>query len=89
MRDETGDHLFPCVGPDAPRGKNVVAVAYYPSKAPLLSFAGAPVYWVLKAISGNVSELSQVFWSRLFITIIPALLMLVLLRKFLAAYVER
>lgn len=88
VRDETGDHLYPCVGPDAPRGKNVVNVAYYPSKAPLLSYLGAPVYWGLKQVQGNVSELSQVFWSRLFITLIPALLMLTLLRRFLSAYVE-
>jgi|APLak6261679142_1056127.scaffolds.fasta_scaffold00001_242 hypothetical protein len=77
--------LKPCVGPDAPR--TGLARYYYPSKAPLLSFLGAPVYWVLKLL-GPVTELAQVFWSRLFITVIPSLLMLVLLRRFLAAYVE-
>jgi 4-amino-4-deoxy-L-arabinose transferase-like glycosyltransferase len=78
--------LYPCVGPDAPR-QNVVARFYYPSKAPLVSFLGAPVYWVLTKF-GPVTELSQVLWSRLFVTIIPALLLLVLLRRFLSAYVE-
>jgi 4-amino-4-deoxy-L-arabinose transferase-like glycosyltransferase len=74
------------VGPDAPQ-QNVISRLYYPSKAPLVSFLGAPVYWVLTKF-GPVGELSQVFWSRLFVTIIPALLLLVLLRRFLAAYVE-
>ena len=85
VREGGVDKLSPCVGPDAPRD-GVVARYYYPSKAPLLSFLGAPVYWVLRLL-GPVSELSQVLWSRLFITIIPALLMLVLLRRFLAAFV--
>jgi hypothetical protein len=79
--------LKPCVGPDAPRG-GVTAVFYYPSKAPLLSFLGAPVYWVLSR-GGAVTEVAQVFWSRLFITILPTLLMLVLLRRFLAAHVAQ
>lgn len=88
VRDANGERLLPCVGPDAPARQNVVSVAYYPSKAPLLSYLGAPVYWVLKQVSGEVTELQQIFWSRLFITLAPALLMLVLLRRFLAAYVE-
>ncbi len=78
--------LFPCVGPQAAR-EGVVARWYYPSKAPLLSFLGAPVYWGLTRAQGQVSELSQVLWSRLFITILPALAGLVLLRRFLRAYV--
>ncbi len=86
VNEGAGDKLFPCVGPDAPR-QGVVARWYYPSKAPLLSFLGAPVYWVLTKTMGPVTELAQVFWSRLFITILPALLLLVLLRRFLAAYV--
>jgi 4-amino-4-deoxy-L-arabinose transferase-like glycosyltransferase len=79
--------LHPCVGPDAPKA-GVVAQWYYPSKAPLVSVLGAPVYWVLTKVQGPVSELSQVFWSRLFVTILPALGMLWLLRRFLSAYVE-
>lgn len=87
VRDETGDHLARCVGPEAPRS-GVVAVNYYPSKAPLMSFLGAPVYWVLsKVTGGRVTELAQVFWSRLFLTVAPTLAMLVLLRRFLVAYV--
>ncbi|MFZ5441080.1 MAG: hypothetical protein ACOZQL_13815, partial [Myxococcota bacterium] len=77
--------LKPCVGPDAPRG-GVTAVFYYPSKAPLLSFLGAPIYWALLKV-GAATELAQVLWSRLFITILPTLLLLVLLRRFLSAYV--
>lgn len=80
-------HLAPCVGPDAPRA-GVVARWYYPSKAPLLSVLGVPVYWVLEKLQGQVSEVSQVLWSRLFVTILPALLLLGLLRRFLAAFVE-
>jgi hypothetical protein len=55
---------------------------YYPSKAPLLAFAAAPVYAVLKQF-GPVSDTAQVYWSRLFLTILPALLLLVFLRRFL------
>lgn len=87
VSDGTATHLLPCVGPDAPRA-GVVARWYYPSKAPLISVLGAPVYWVLTKVQGQVSELSQVFWSRLFVTILPALFLLVLLRRFLASYVE-
>lgn len=79
--------LKPCVGPQAPTS-GLVARFYYPSKAPLLSFLGAPVYWVLAKVHAPVSELTQVFWSRLFLTVLPSLLMLVLLRRFLAAYVS-
>lgn len=79
--------LKPCVGPDAPR-TGAVARFLYPSKAPLLSVLGAPIYWVLKKVSTPVSELTQVFFSRLLLTVLPSLLMLVLLRRFLAAYVS-
>lgn len=81
------ERLVPCVGPNAPRD-GVVARWYYPSKAPLVSVLGAPVYWVLEGFLGQVSELSQVLWSRLFVTILPALALLLLLRRFLGAYVE-
>jgi hypothetical protein len=79
--------LKPCVGPEAPARDLVTAVRYYPSKAPLLSFLGAPVYAVLK-VFGEVSELSQVLWSRLFITILPTLWCLFLLRRLLKNYVS-
>ena len=61
---------------------------YYPSKAPLLSFAAAPIYQVLKAF-GPVSDTRQVYWSRLFVTIAPALALLVFLRRFLRTYLEQ
>ncbi len=64
---------------------------YYPSKAPLLSFAAVPVYAVLHSLSGNpkgsVPEIPFVFWSRFFLTVAPTLLMLILLRRFLIAFV--
>lgn len=78
--------LKPCVGPDAPR-TGATARLFYPSKAPLLSVLGAPIYWVLSKVHAPVSELTQVFWSRLFLTVLPSLFMLVLLRRFLGAYV--
>jgi hypothetical protein len=87
VKENGKDVLHPCVGPNAAR-EGVVARWYYPSKAPLLSVLGAPVYWVLAKMQGPVSELSQVLWSRLVVTILPALLGLVLLRRFLAAYVK-
>jgi 4-amino-4-deoxy-L-arabinose transferase-like glycosyltransferase len=80
--------LKPCVGPEAPRQGDAVARFYYPSKAPLLSFLGAPVYWVLSKVHAPVSELTQVFLSRLFLTVLPSLSMLVLVRRFLGAYVS-
>jgi hypothetical protein len=64
---------------------------YYPSKAPLLSFAAAPVYAALKVIGGRhryaVPELALVYWARFFLTVLPTLGMLVLVRRFLRAYV--
>ncbi|HZH02524.1 MAG TPA: hypothetical protein VEY30_01990, partial [Myxococcaceae bacterium] len=65
---------------------------YYPSKAPLLSFAAVPVYAVLRAVHGGhsraVSEVALVFWARLFLTVLPTLAMLVWLRRFLRAYLS-
>src|SRR5262249_18488920 len=50
-----------------------------------------PVYLVLRGLSGNqigsVPEIPLVFWSRLFLTVAPTLLVLILLRRFLAAFV--
>jgi hypothetical protein len=79
--------LKPCVGPDAPPRQLVSAIHYYPSKAPLTAFLAAPVYWVLERF-GPVSEVSQVLFSRLVVTILPALALLWLLRRFLGAYLE-
>src|SRR5262249_51263587 len=65
---------------------------YYPSKAPLLSFAAAPVYAALRAYGGgsrySVPEVTQGFWSRLFLTVLPTLAVLVWLRRFLRAYLS-
>ncbi len=81
------DVLWPCVGKALP-GPVKAGPRYYSSKAPLLSVLGAPVYWALKQVKEPVGELGQVFFSRLFITVLPALLLLVLLRRFLVAFVE-
>jgi len=65
---------------------------YFPSKAPLLSFAAVPIYWALRAWGGGgrfaVPEVPWVFWSRLFITVLPTLVMLIFLRRFLATYLS-
>lgn len=66
---------------------------YYPSKAPLLSFLAAPLYAALKWFGGSgrhaVPEIAQVFWSRLFLTVLPTLALLALLRRFLSSYLPR
>ncbi|WNG44188.1 hypothetical protein F0U60_08780 [Archangium minus] len=65
---------------------------YYPSKAPLLSFAAVPVYAVLRAWSGGflyaVREVPLVFFSRLILTVLPTLLLLWLVRRFLGSYLS-
>ncbi|WP_372338294.1 hypothetical protein, partial [Corallococcus llansteffanensis] len=65
---------------------------YYPSKAPLLSFAAVPVYAVLRAVGGGhryaVPEVPLVFFSRLFLTVLPTLFLLLLVRRFLWAFVS-
>ncbi|HYX90369.1 MAG TPA: hypothetical protein VE782_02305, partial [Myxococcaceae bacterium] len=64
---------------------------YYSSKAPLLSFAAVPIYAALRAWGGgphSVSELALVFWSRLLLTVLPTLVMLVFVRRFLRAYLS-
>jgi hypothetical protein len=70
----------------------VYRARYYPSKAPLLSFAAVPVYFGLRAIlgrmPGDVSELTLVYFSRLFLTVFPTLLVLIWVRRFLLAYVS-
>lgn len=60
---------------------------YFPSKAPLLSFLAAPVYAALKAV-GAAGEVSQVFWSRLWLTVLPTLALLFWVRRFLLAHVS-
>jgi hypothetical protein len=65
---------------------------YYPSKAPLMSFAAVPVYAGLRAALGGtpdaVSEVTLVYFCRLLLTVIPTLLLLLWVRHFLLAYVS-
>ncbi|HLL52143.1 MAG TPA: hypothetical protein VK447_01270, partial [Myxococcaceae bacterium] len=64
----------------------------YSSKAPLLSFLAVPIYAALKVVGGGhkyaVGELPLVYFSRLLLTVLPTLGLLVLLRRFLLAYVS-
>lgn len=65
---------------------------YYPSKAPLLSFAAVPVYAALRWWGGGflyaVPEVPLVFFSRLLLTVLPTLLLLGWVRRFLGAYLS-
>ncbi len=65
---------------------------YFPSKAPLLSFAAVPIYAALRVLGGSyryaVRELPLVYFARLFLTVLPTLLMLPFLHRFLRAYVD-
>jgi len=65
---------------------------YYPSKAPLLSFAAVPLYAALRVVGGGfryaVPEVPLVFFSRLFLTVLPTLVMLWGVRRFLLAYMS-
>ncbi len=65
---------------------------YYPSKAPLMSFAAVPIYFGLRLILGEtpgaVSELRLVYYSRLLLTALPTLLLLLWLRRYLVTYVS-
>ena len=60
--------------------------SYYPSKAPLLSYAAAPIYAALRLLAGNrigvVPEIPLVFFSRLFLTVLPTLVTLVFFSGF-------
>jgi 4-amino-4-deoxy-L-arabinose transferase-like glycosyltransferase len=71
---------------------SVVDGRYYPSKAPLLSFAAVPVYWLLRSsVGGRIGaapEIPLVYFSRLFLTVLPTLLSLILVRRFLVEYVD-
>ena len=66
---------------------------YYPSKAPLMSFAAVPIYFGLRGTRAGpfatVSELTLVYFSRLFLTVLPTLLALMLIRRFLVTYVSQ
>lgn len=65
---------------------------YYPSKAPLMSFVAVPVYVGLRAFFGTtpraVPELALVYFSRLFLTVLPTLLLLVWIRRYLRTFVS-
>ncbi|RAP36739.1 hypothetical protein B1207_08035 [Legionella quinlivanii] len=61
---------------------------YYPSKAPFLSFAAVPVYGALKLISSSDDEVALVYWARVFVTLLPTLGLILLLRRFLLHYVS-
>ncbi|WP_226994013.1 hypothetical protein [Myxococcus hansupus] len=65
---------------------------YYPSKAPLLSFAAVPLYATLRALGGGhrhaVPEVPLVFFSRLLFTVLPTLGLLWLVRRYLRATLE-
>lgn len=65
---------------------------YYPSKAPLLSFAAVPLYATLRAAGGGhrhaVPEVPLVFFSRLLFTVLPTLGLLWLVRRYLRAHLE-
>ncbi|MCW8452449.1 hypothetical protein [Legionella quinlivanii] len=61
---------------------------YYPSKAPFLSLAAVPVYGALKVISPGDDEVTLVYWARVFVTLLPTLGLILLLRRFLLHYVS-
>jgi len=65
---------------------------YYPSKAPLMSFAAVPIYAGLRTLLGGtrtaVSELTLVYFSRLFLTALPTLFLLIWVRRFLVEFVS-
>jgi hypothetical protein len=81
------EQLVSCIAP-LPPGARVIEARYFPSKAPMLSFLGAPVYAVLKALKTPVTDSAQVLFSRLAITVLPTLVMLVFLRRFLGQYLD-
>ncbi|MGD0836160.1 MAG: hypothetical protein ABSB49_05885 [Polyangia bacterium] len=61
---------------------------FFPSKAPLLAFAAAPIYGVLKLVHGDVSELALMFFARLGCVILPSILLLLLVHRYLTAMVS-
>jgi hypothetical protein len=60
---------------------------YFPSKAPLLAFAAAPVYGVLKLVHGDVPEFALLYFARIACLIIPSLVLLLLVRRYLTTVV--
>jgi hypothetical protein len=75
----------------AARGKQLFTEErYFPSKAPLLSVMATPIYWALERLRGprGVPEVPLVFFARLFCTILPSILLLIPLRRFLRAQVQ-
>lgn len=60
---------------------------FFPSKAPLLAFAAAPAYGALKLVHRDVPEMALMFFARLFCLAIPSLLVLLLVRRYLATVV--
>jgi 4-amino-4-deoxy-L-arabinose transferase-like glycosyltransferase len=87
-RDSLGKVVARRSCPEAHGEPSFTEKHYFPSKAPLLSFMAAPVYAVLKALFGRVPEVALVFFARLFCTILPALLALIFVRRFLRAQLE-
>lgn len=87
VRVNDTEQLVSCVQ-QPPPGAVLISAEHFPSKAPMLSFLGAPIYAVLKALKAPVSESSQVLFSRLFLTILPTLVMLVFLRRLLGTFVS-
>ncbi|MCI0570606.1 MAG: hypothetical protein L0Y66_07635 [Myxococcaceae bacterium] len=86
-------HLNPALRDFGPVGDlSVKDGRYYPSKAPLLSFAAVPIYKALSLAGGShrfaVPEVPLVFWSRLLLTVLPTLGMLLLLRRYLLAHLS-
>jgi hypothetical protein len=71
---------------------SVVAGRYFPSKAPLMSFAAVPVYAVLRSLAGGrpgtVPEIPLVFFSRLFLTVLPTLVSLIFVERLLRHHVS-
>jgi hypothetical protein len=61
---------------------------YYPSKAPLLSVVAVPIYRALEAWRRPVPEEALIFFARLACIILPSILLLIPLRRFLRAYVD-
>ena len=78
--------LSPC--PQASADARFCERHFFPSKAPLLGFAAAPFYLALKWLAGDVPELALMFFARLFCMVLPSLILLVLIRRFLAAMVS-
>ncbi len=62
----------------------------YPNKAPGMSLLTVPVYWIQKQANGGETPqlIRMFFWFRLFGSILPSLLFLLLMWRFLGRLVE-